>query len=93
MNFIKKQNLVTVAGDKISERENRSAQSESSTSSRCSTVSSDPSHYRVSLPEIIMSPNELQLLEQTTQTVLERHIPRIHDISDNPPPKPPLPNR
>ncbi|XP_065201005.1 guanine nucleotide-releasing factor 2 isoform X2 [Planococcus citri] len=90
------QNLVTVVGDKISERENRSIQSESSTSSRCSTVSSDPSHYRVSLPEITMSPNERQLLEQTTHIVLERHLPSrilVQETSETPPPKPPLPNR
>ncbi|KAK7580503.1 hypothetical protein V9T40_001132 [Parthenolecanium corni] len=86
------QNLVSIATDKVNERENRSFQSEcSTTSSRCSTISSDLSQYRVSMPEIVMSPNELQQLERNTQSVMDCHSSRNQDTNENPPPKPPLP--
>lgn len=69
--------------------------SSGSASSRCSTISSEPSHYRVSLPDIPLTPHELKILEETSYAVIDRNgsSPRICDVNDTPPGKPPLPHR
>lgn len=91
------QNLVTLASTKISEQNNKSLNhSKPAILDRSSTYSAEPVQ-RSSLPDIPLTPRERQILEQTSQSVIQRH--GHHSLSsesilhDDPPPKPPLPNR
>lgn len=93
------QNLVTLASAKISEQNNKSLNHNSKPAilDRSSTYSAEPVQ-RSSLPDIPLTPRERQILEQTSQSVIQRHGHHslssesiLHD--DTPPPKPPLPNR
>lgn len=97
------QNLVALAKDKIGEQNNKCSSEQSSsnkpaTLERSSTCSVELPQ-RNSLPDIPLTPRERQILEQTSQSVMDRHNTHISHSSesilrdDTPPPKPPLPIR
>uniref|UniRef100_A0A1B6CP57 CRK SH3-binding GNRP n=1 Tax=Clastoptera arizonana TaxID=38151 RepID=A0A1B6CP57_9HEMI len=94
------QNLVQLASVKILEKNSKTLNhSKPALSERSSTYTAEPSIQRSSLPDIPLTPRERQILEQTSQSVIQRHAGQ-HSISsesilhdDMPPPKPPLPNR
>lgn len=97
--FFSFQNLVSLASVKILEKNSKTLNhSKPALLDRSSTYSTD-AIQRSSLPDIPLTPRERQILEQTSQSVIQRHSGH-HSISsesilhdDIPPPKPPLPNR
>ncbi|XP_075226685.1 C3G guanyl-nucleotide exchange factor isoform X2 [Lycorma delicatula] len=95
------QNLVALAIVKMeqSNKANEQTNNKPSTLDRSSTYSSELPQ-RSSLPDIPLTPRERQILEQTSQSVIDRHNTTHHSHSsesvlhdDTPPPKPPLPTR
>ncbi|XP_063235683.1 guanine nucleotide-releasing factor 2 isoform X3 [Bacillus rossius redtenbacheri] len=102
------QNLVSLAQDKIANREAsfQSANSHglsrhvSSLTDRASGHLASADHQRSSLPDIPLTPRERQILAQTSSCTLEEplgrglpHSQSSESVLDAPPPKPPRPAR
>lgn len=95
--FLFLQNLVELASVKILECNKTLSYSKPPTD-HTSAYSMELSQ-RSSLPDIPLTPRERQILEQTSLSVIQHHLPRQSLSSESilqdngPPPKPPLPIR
>lgn len=90
-----RQNLVKLANEKISERDNHHQLTSTNSSNTLQRPTVDVASQRTSLPDISLTPRERDILEQTSaKTIRASHSTEsILRDSSPPPPKPPLPNR
>ncbi|XP_037028362.1 guanine nucleotide-releasing factor 2 isoform X13 [Bradysia coprophila] len=87
-------NLVKLANEKISERDNHHQLTSTNSSNTLQRPTVDVASQRTSLPDISLTPRERDILEQTSaKTIRASHSTESILRDSSPPPKPPLPNR
>ncbi|KAJ6637477.1 Guanine nucleotide-releasing factor 2 [Pseudolycoriella hygida] len=87
-------NLVTLANEKLSERDNHHQLTSTNSSNTLQRPTVDVASQRTSLPDISLTPRERDILEQTSaKTIRASHSTESILRDSSPPPKPPLPNR
>lgn len=92
--FFFQQNLVKLANEKISERDNHHQLTSTNSSNTLQRPTVDVASQRTSLPDIPLTPRERDILEQTSaKTIRASHSTESILRDSSPPPKPPLPNR
>lgn len=92
--FCYRQNLVKLANEKISERDNHHQLTSTNSSNTLQRPIVDVASQRTSLPDISLTPRERDILEQTSaKTIRASHSTESILRDSSPPPKPPLPNR
>lgn len=90
----RQQNLVKLANEKISERDNHHQLTSTNSSNTLQRPTVDVASQRTSLPDISLTPRERDILEQTSaKTIRASHSTESILRDSSPPPKPPLPDR